>query len=83
MERNQALRELVEAWPKIKAMLDDYLPRLEARNAPYRPYNKIFSVRLNLALIEQVKAIAEARGQSYSEIVTEALAEFVRRESGR
>jgi hypothetical protein len=76
------LRELMDAWPLLKAMLAEYAERQTIRLRTYRPYNRLYTVRLNAQLVQDLKAYADRHHLSQSEIVTEALGEYLRREEG-
>ena len=82
MERDELMRELTELWPTIKEMVAEHTTRQAADPSRYRPYNKIFSVRLNQALIDELKAHAADHGISYSRLITEAVAEWLQRREG-
>ena len=74
------LRELMDAWLLLKAMLAEYAERQSLRLRTYRPHDTLYSVRLNAQLVRDLRAYADRHHLSQSEAVTEALSEYLRRE---
>jgi hypothetical protein len=73
------LREMVEEWGVMQAMIHEYTQRqaLLQVSPAYQPYDGFYSCRLNHRLIHDLKAYSAANRLSQSELVTLAVQSFL------